>query len=115
MGLAVLLGWKCRVRGFEKHFQEGSAELQIPPLRFATVGMTKGRGAFSASSSLWKRGPQIPPLRFATVGMTKGRGAFQPAVVCGRGTADPSASLRYGRDDKGKGEGEKQAVGRVGR
>jgi hypothetical protein len=27
----------------EKHFQERSAELQIPPLRFASVGMTKGR------------------------------------------------------------------------
>jgi hypothetical protein len=29
----------------EKHFQEWSAELQIPPLRFAPVGMTKGRVA----------------------------------------------------------------------
>src|ERR1700722_911501 len=28
---------RCR-----KHFQERSAELQIPPLRFASVGMTKG-------------------------------------------------------------------------
>ena len=26
----------------EKHFHERSAELQIPPLRFASVGMTKG-------------------------------------------------------------------------
>jgi hypothetical protein len=28
------------LRFVEKHFQEGSAELQIPPLRFASVGMT---------------------------------------------------------------------------
>jgi hypothetical protein len=27
----------------EKHFQERSAELQIPPLRCASVGMTKER------------------------------------------------------------------------
>jgi hypothetical protein len=32
-------------RSVEKHFQDGSAELQIPPLRFAPVGMTKGRVA----------------------------------------------------------------------
>jgi hypothetical protein len=29
----------------EKHSHEGSAELQIPPLRYAPVGMTKGRVA----------------------------------------------------------------------
>jgi hypothetical protein len=29
----------------EKHFQERSAELQIPPLRYAPVGMTKERVA----------------------------------------------------------------------
>jgi hypothetical protein len=29
----------------EKHFQQRSAELQIPPLRYAPVGMTKGRAA----------------------------------------------------------------------
>jgi hypothetical protein len=81
-----------------KHFQEGSAELQIPSLRFATVGMTKGRVALSRegwfvaeknSTRLdyatfcrkkhFQEGsaePQIPPLRFATVGMTKGRVAL---------------------------------------
>jgi len=29
----------------EKHFQEKPAELQIPPLRYAPVGMTKGRAS----------------------------------------------------------------------
>jgi hypothetical protein len=29
----------------EKHSHERSAELQIPPLRYASVGMTKGRVA----------------------------------------------------------------------
>jgi hypothetical protein len=36
----------CRDK--EKHFQDVSAELQIPPLRCAPVGMTKGRAAFSS-------------------------------------------------------------------
>jgi hypothetical protein len=31
----------------EELFQYGSAELQIPPLRYASVGMTKGRAALS--------------------------------------------------------------------
>jgi len=28
--------------GADKHFQDRSVELQIPPLRYASVGMTKG-------------------------------------------------------------------------
>jgi len=31
----------------EKHLHERAAELLIPPLRFASVGMTKGRVALS--------------------------------------------------------------------
>jgi hypothetical protein len=84
-------------RCVEKHFQEGSVELQIPPLRYASVGMTKGRVALpfgsdmadgetadpSASVGMTKGGAalsfrfdaaddkqQVPPLRFAPVGMT---------------------------------------------
>jgi hypothetical protein len=33
-----------------KHFQYGPAELQIPPLRFAPVGMTKGRATLPLRS-----------------------------------------------------------------
>jgi hypothetical protein len=47
----------------EKHFQDGSVELQIPPLRYASVGMTKGRAAlpfeFDATDDL----QQVHPLR----------------------------------------------------
>jgi hypothetical protein len=32
---------EIRVRSVEKHFHEGSAEPQVPPLRFAPVGMTR--------------------------------------------------------------------------
>jgi hypothetical protein len=56
--------------GFTKHFQEGSAELQIPPLRYAPVGMTKGRGSFPYCVSLWM-GQTADPS--ASLGMTKGR------------------------------------------
>jgi hypothetical protein len=31
-----------RHRSVEKHFQEGTAEPQVPPLRCAPVGMTRG-------------------------------------------------------------------------
>jgi len=34
---------KASLHLVKKHFHERSAELQIPPLRFAPVGMTKGR------------------------------------------------------------------------
>jgi hypothetical protein len=84
-------------RGVEKHFQDGSAELQIPPLLYAPVGMTKGGVALpfgfdmadggtadpSASLGMTKERialpfrfdakddeQQVPPLRYAPVGMT---------------------------------------------
>ncbi len=79
--------------------------LQIPPLRYASVGMTKGRRRFHSDSMLRMMnsrslhygrddtsvlglgfvmenlgGPrgalQIPPLRYASVGMRKGRRRF---------------------------------------
>ena len=40
-----------------------TGELQIPPLRYASVGMTKGRVALSDSIGLSTGEPQIPPLR----------------------------------------------------
>ena len=56
---------------------------------------------------------QVPPLRFASVprqagtgGMTRlfGGGGFRGRIREGDGrTADPSAALRFGRDDKGEG------------
>src|SRR5580698_1961008 len=82
----------------EELFQDKSAELQIPPLRYASVGMTKGRVMLSLRFAMWdvnsrslrfgrddtsvlveelfqdkSAEPQIPPLRYAPVGMTKGR------------------------------------------
>jgi len=59
---------------------------------------------------------QIPPLRCAPVGMTKGRGVAQVGVVAGGGeTADPSTSLRSGRDDKGSGVTQVGVVSGMGR
>jgi hypothetical protein len=43
----VQRGGKSGYAPVEKHIQETSAELQIPPLRFASVGMTKGMAALS--------------------------------------------------------------------
>jgi hypothetical protein len=48
----------------EELFQDKSAELQIPPLRYAPVGMTKGRVMLSLKIGLWLKGPS------ASVGMT---------------------------------------------
>jgi hypothetical protein len=58
------------VRPVEKHLQARSAELQIPPLRYAPVGMTKGRVALSGGGRLVDEEQQVPPLRYASVGMT---------------------------------------------
>jgi hypothetical protein len=64
------------LRFVEKHFQEGSAELQIPPLRFASVGMTKVR-------------TELPSER----------------LVSGwKETAGPSTTLGFGRDDNSVGK-----------
>jgi hypothetical protein len=64
----ALRSWGRPLR--EKYFQEGSAELQIPPLRYASVGMTKGRAALPLRFDARDDEQQIPPLRFASVGMT---------------------------------------------
>jgi hypothetical protein len=45
---------------------------------------------------------QIPPLRYAPVGMTKGALVVGLLICGGKtGTTDPSTALRSGRDDKG--------------
>ena len=72
------------LRSVEKHLHERSAELQIPPLRCAPVGMTKGRGALPLRVAAGKKKLQIPPLRCAPVGMTKGRGTLPLRVVAGK-------------------------------
>jgi hypothetical protein len=54
----------CRERPLrEKHFQERSVELQIPPLRSASVGMTKGRDALPLRFDVRDDEQQVPPLR----------------------------------------------------
>jgi hypothetical protein len=53
---------------FEKHFHEGFAELQIPPLRYASVGMTKGRVVFPSCFAALDANSRS--LHFATVGIT---------------------------------------------
>jgi len=46
--------------------------LLVPPLRYASVGMTKVEGGdfYSVCRIGWTKKPQVPPLRFASVGMT---------------------------------------------
>jgi len=46
--------------------------------------------------------PQVPPLRFASVGMTKGGWSIPRQQMLVERTADPSTPLRFGRDDKGR-------------
>jgi hypothetical protein len=53
-----------------KHFHDGSVELQIPPLRYAAVGMTKGRVTLPFRFDSLDDEQQVPPLRYAPVGMT---------------------------------------------
>jgi hypothetical protein len=50
------------LRSLEKHFQEGTAEPQISPLRFASVEMTKGRAVLPGRVVAGKKssGPQPP-------------------------------------------------------
>jgi hypothetical protein len=70
-----------------KHFQEGSAEPQISPLRCATVEMTKGRAAL--------RGTVVAEQEpfFITLGGPKAHDFLH---------RDLSTALRSGRDDKGE-------------
>jgi hypothetical protein len=74
----------------EKHFHGRSAELQIPPLRCASVGMTKGRAALPFRFDIADDEQQVPPLRFAPVGMTL---LFLLGTDSTRG---PAVSFHYG-------------------
>jgi hypothetical protein len=90
-------------------------EQQVPPLRYASVGMTilfEGWGVIGKIREGPRSALQIPPLRFASVGMTKGGLALsvKNGVVDDR-TAGPSAALRFGRDDNSFGKVEQQVVG----
>src|SRR5271168_2739826 len=58
----------------EKHFHERSAEPQVPPLRYAAVGMTKGRVHLPFAISCWC-GETADPS--AALGMTKGKVAVR--------------------------------------
>jgi hypothetical protein len=60
-------------------------------------------GVVRKNSGKPKGALQIPPLRFASVGMTKGRVVLPGKIGQWlNGTADPSTALRSGRDDKGE-------------
>jgi hypothetical protein len=58
----------------DRHWWNKSLKPQVPPLRYASVGMTKGGVVtFIRSCQIgWtEKKLQVPPLRFAPVGMTK--------------------------------------------
>ena len=97
----TLGGPKAHDSSVEKHFQGGTAEPQIPPLRYASVGMTKGRaelpGRVVAEQEpffIFLGGPKGPMT-------TPAEKHFQDSAPAR--TVDPSTSLRFGRDDKGEG------------
>src|ERR1700733_6043850 len=57
----------------DRHWWNKSLKPQVPPLRYAPVGMTKGGAVtFIRSCEIgWtEKKQQVPPLRFAPVGMT---------------------------------------------
>jgi hypothetical protein len=64
-----------------KDLRDPQGALQIPPLRFASVGMTRGGRLLLARLATWMDG------------IRSGYAAR---------TADPSTALRFGRDDKGR-------------
>jgi hypothetical protein len=119
----TLGGPKDHDSSVEKHFQVGTAEPQISPLRCASVEMTKGRGTLPGrvvaeqepffitlggpkdhDSSVEKHfqvgtaEPQISPLRCAPVEMTKGRGTLPLRIVSRMGRADPSSAELAGTE-----------------
>jgi hypothetical protein len=66
-----------------------------------SVGMTNGGGVSIEDPFVGSTELQVPPLRFASVGMTNGGGRFHARSVCGiDGTADPSATLRFGPNEQ---------------
>jgi hypothetical protein len=93
-------------RCVETHFQEGSVELQIPPLRYAPVGMTKGGAALSFRFDAADDKQQVPPLRYAPVGMTllfgNARSGFQDELSSRpeRGGVERSAVAFSGSGEK---------------
>ena len=69
--------------------------LQIPPLRFAPVGMTKGSGALSISIGLGMTGPQTA-LSFEDGLLTSAVAGRVSAFVCVHQRREGGAAIRLG-------------------
>jgi hypothetical protein len=90
-------GTSASVRLSKKHFHEGFAELQIPPLGRDDKGES---GAFSEHWLVADDEQQVPPLRFAPVGMTLLFGTQERTSGSGFHPFDgPQAHDPSGRDD----------------
>jgi hypothetical protein len=65
-------------------FDAADDKQQVPPLRYAPVGMTKGRTVLPFGFVTADGEQQVPPLRYAPVGMTllfgNARSGFQDEV-----------------------------------
>ena len=72
----ILSGWS--LRGASQDLREPQGALQIPPLRYAPVGMTRGGRLLLERAATWMA--RVTNRYFAK-------------------TAGPSTSLRSGRDD----------------
>ena len=69
-------GFCLGVEVLEGEFGRRRGALQIPPLRFAPVGMTKGRVALPFRVDRGDGEQQVPPLRFAPVPRQAGAGGM---------------------------------------
>jgi hypothetical protein len=83
-----------------KHFHERSAELQIPPLRYASVGMTKGRAALPFRFDAAEDEPQVSELRYAPVETIGGLLTLKASLLL-RGTFCIFCLSHRGRDRSG--------------
>ena len=73
-----------QISRLDKSFHERSAELQIPPLRYASVGMTKERAALPSRFDATDDEQQVSPLRYATSYFVSGHD-FSRAVKTQKG------------------------------
>ena len=82
---------RLRIRSSGKHLREPHGAQQIPPLRCAPVGMTRGEGWLRSDLRVGRRETADPST---SVGMTRGEGWLRSELKVGRReTADPSTSV----------------------
>jgi hypothetical protein len=92
---------RLRIRSSGKHLREPHGAQQIPPLRCAPVGMTRGEGWLRSELRVGRGETADPSTALRSGRDDKGRGVAQVRAESGK--ARNSRSLHFGRDDKGRG------------